>query len=103
LRTSADWACQGCHDLKLSNRPVRTRMPGGVAGAQPIMAAPYADLTSVRNGVFLQPQRRSNRAARLFAQIRLPAGLGLIAKAPHWRFRSFQDATAPHDCRCSAS
>ena len=24
--------CQECHDLKLSNRPVRTRMPGGVAG-----------------------------------------------------------------------
>jgi hypothetical protein len=35
--------CQGCHDLKLSNRPVRTRMPGGVAGAPPIMEAPYAD------------------------------------------------------------
>ena len=27
-----------------SNRLVRTRMLGGVAGAQPIMAAPYADL-----------------------------------------------------------
>jgi len=35
--------CQDCHDLKLSNRPVRIRMPGGVAGVQPIMAAPYAD------------------------------------------------------------
>ena len=33
-----------CHDLKLSNRPVRTRMPGGVAGVQPRMAAPYADV-----------------------------------------------------------
>ena len=31
------------HDLKLSNRPVRTRMPGGVAGAPPMMEAPYAD------------------------------------------------------------
>ena len=31
------------HDLNFSNRPVRTRMPGGVAGAQPLMAAPYAD------------------------------------------------------------
>ncbi|WP_212744173.1 hypothetical protein, partial [Ramlibacter sp. 2FC] len=37
------WECQGCHDLKLSNRPVRTRMPGGVAGVPPIMEAPYAD------------------------------------------------------------
>ncbi|MGK2951364.1 MAG: hypothetical protein ACSLEZ_03140, partial [Thiobacillus sp.] len=31
------------HDLNSSNRPVRTRMPGGVAGARPIMIAPYAD------------------------------------------------------------
>jgi hypothetical protein len=37
------WGYQDCPDLKLSNRPVRTRMPGGVAGVQPIMAAPYAD------------------------------------------------------------
>jgi len=37
------WDCPDSHDLKLSNRPVRTRMPGGVAGAQSIMAAPYAD------------------------------------------------------------
>jgi hypothetical protein len=29
-------------DLNSSNRPVRTRMPGGVAGVQPC-AAPYAD------------------------------------------------------------
>ena len=34
---------QTAHDLKLSNRPVRTRMPGGVAGAPPLMEAPYAD------------------------------------------------------------
>ncbi|EON1764712.1 hypothetical protein ACPM5D_005522 [Escherichia coli] len=30
------------YNLNFSNRPVRTRMPGGVAGAQPC-AAPYAD------------------------------------------------------------
>ncbi len=35
------------HDLNFSNRPVRTRMPGGVAGAQPLMAAPYADLNNL--------------------------------------------------------
>ena len=34
---------QTAHDLKLSNRPVRTRMPGGVAGPPPWMEAPYAD------------------------------------------------------------
>ena len=27
------------------NRPVRTRMPGGVGGVQPVMAAPYPVLT----------------------------------------------------------
>ena len=29
--------------LNHSNRPVRTRMPGGVGGVQPIMAAHYPD------------------------------------------------------------
>ena len=38
------------HDLKLSNRPVRTRTPGGVAGAPPMMEAPYADDQSVSAG-----------------------------------------------------
>ena len=33
-----------CLDLNYSNRPVRTRMPGGVAGERPIWAAPYADM-----------------------------------------------------------
>ncbi len=32
------------HNRNFSNRPVRTRMPGGVAGAQSAMTAPYADL-----------------------------------------------------------
>ena len=30
------------HDLNFSNRPVRIRMRGGVAGALSAMAAPYA-------------------------------------------------------------
>jgi len=34
----------GSHNLNFLNRPVRTRMPGGVAGARPFMADPYADL-----------------------------------------------------------
>ena len=38
------WDYLDSHDLKLSNRPVRTRMPGGVAGVPPKMEAPYADL-----------------------------------------------------------
>ena len=37
------------HDLNFSNRPVRTRMPGGVAGAQSAMAAPYADFKHINN------------------------------------------------------
>jgi hypothetical protein len=35
-------------NLNLSNRPVRTRMPGGVAGERSAMIAPYADC----NGCF---------------------------------------------------
>ena len=34
------------YHLNHSNRPVRTRMPGGVGGAQSIMAAPYPDAMS---------------------------------------------------------
>ncbi len=33
---STDWACPDSPDLKLSNRLVRTRMPGGVAGEPPV-------------------------------------------------------------------
>ena len=43
MQTSTGWACHHCHDLKLSNLPVRTRMPGGVAGVPPITGASYAD------------------------------------------------------------
>ena len=39
--------------LNHSNRPVRTRMPGGVGGAQLIMAAPYPD--GIRFSVFRAP------------------------------------------------
>ncbi len=35
--------CPGSPNLNLSNRPVRTRMPGGVAGARSNTIAPYAD------------------------------------------------------------
>ena len=38
------WGNPDSHDLKRSNRPVRTRMPGGVAGVQRGTAAPYADV-----------------------------------------------------------
>ena len=44
------WECDDCRDLKLSNRPVRTRMPGGVAGVPPMMEAPYADWAVQRAG-----------------------------------------------------
>jgi len=37
------WGYPVWHDLNLSNRPVRTRMPGGVAGALSGRTAPYAD------------------------------------------------------------
>ncbi|PKG51265.1 hypothetical protein CXF87_10140 [Halomonas sp. MES3-P3E] len=31
------WACPVSHNLNFSNRPVRTRMPGGVAGDRSAM------------------------------------------------------------------
>jgi hypothetical protein len=35
--------CRDCPNLKPSSRPVRTRMPGGVAGVPPILEVLYAD------------------------------------------------------------
>ncbi|WP_223448722.1 hypothetical protein, partial [Pseudomonas sp. BF-R-19] len=40
---STGWVWCDSHNLNLSNRPVRTRMPGGVAGVRPMKAVPYAD------------------------------------------------------------
>ncbi len=41
LPTSAGWECRVSHDLNFSNRPVRPRMPGGVAGERSaLLAAP---------------------------------------------------------------
>jgi len=41
--------------LNHSNRPVRTRMPGGVGGAQLIMAAPYPDFVPTGENVTAAP------------------------------------------------
>ncbi|EJM60010.1 hypothetical protein PMI30_05683, partial [Pseudomonas sp. GM50] len=35
---SIGWVWCDSHNLNLSNRPVRTRMPGGVAGERPMKA-----------------------------------------------------------------
>jgi hypothetical protein len=42
-RTSTALAFPDSHDLNFSNRPVRTRMPGGVGGVRSAMAGPYPD------------------------------------------------------------
>ena len=44
-RTSTSWVSPGwSRNLNFSNRPVRTRMPGGVAGVPGVMIrGPYAD------------------------------------------------------------
>lgn len=47
---STDWACPDSPDLKLSNRLVRTRMPGGVAGEPPV-GGPLCRLNRVSAGV----------------------------------------------------
>ena len=62
-----DWECQGCHNLKPSNRPVRTRMPGGVAGAAAMTAAPLCRFRSVVRPHQAYPvQSDPMFAARLF-------------------------------------
>jgi len=38
---TSEWACPETHDLKLSNRPVRTRMPGAVGRVRSILAGLY--------------------------------------------------------------
>jgi hypothetical protein len=43
LRGSTVWDYHVSPDLNLSNRPVRTRMPGGVAGVRSMKTVPYAD------------------------------------------------------------
>ena len=37
------------HDLNFSNRPVRTRMPGGVGGDRSAMIGPYPDCEAWRH------------------------------------------------------
>jgi hypothetical protein len=46
--TSTNWDFPGSpRDLNLSNRPVRTRMPGGVAGEpRDMLTTPYADFST---------------------------------------------------------
>jgi hypothetical protein len=62
-----DWESPDSPDLKLSNRPVRTRTPGGVAGAPPVMEAPYADGASSR---VVAPGRRVRNEGRTMAMSR---------------------------------
>jgi hypothetical protein len=49
-RTSTRWVSPSwARNLNFSNRPVRTRMPGGVAGVPGVMIrGPYADRHTVR-------------------------------------------------------
>jgi hypothetical protein len=41
------WDCHVCPDLKLSNRPVRTRMPGAVAGAAAMILFPAVEAIEI--------------------------------------------------------
>ena len=47
LRGSIAWDWYVFHNLSLSNRPVRTRMPGGGVGQRSIKAVPYADWAQI--------------------------------------------------------
>ena len=56
--------------LNHSNRPVRTRMPGGVGGAQLIMAAPYPDCVCAggKSGLTSQAVRAPRVSNASFAE-----------------------------------
>jgi len=58
--TLMTWVFPACTDLNFSNRSVRTRMPGGVAGVLGIIPGPYADsakLLASRCIMFLKRRR----------------------------------------------
>ncbi|WP_222932983.1 hypothetical protein, partial [Pseudomonas sp. WS 5407] len=65
-RGSTGWDWRASHNLNLSNRPVRTRMPGGVAGERPMKAVPYADGHHLIN---LQMKRRNHGVLWLVATV----------------------------------
>ena len=48
------WTAPVSHDLNFSNRPVRTRMPGGVAGVRPTRSPPMP----IDRGLTLPATRR---------------------------------------------
>jgi hypothetical protein len=50
-RTSIGSASPVSHDLNCSNRPVRTRMPGGVGGVRSTMISPYPDARQAVTGI----------------------------------------------------
>jgi hypothetical protein len=49
--TSTAWGSRDSPDLNCSNRPVRTRMPGGVGGVGSAMTGPYPDSARRFNSV----------------------------------------------------
>ncbi|BAE73368.1 hypothetical protein SG0093 [Sodalis glossinidius str. 'morsitans'] len=52
-------ACLASRNLNCSNRPMRTRMPGGVGGDWPVTGRPYPDLAArVRHSCRVPPGRR---------------------------------------------
>ena len=55
--------------LNCANRPVRTRMPGGVGGVQSIMAAPYPDEYPL---IPQQDEQQGIECCILFRSVRLP-------------------------------
>ncbi len=67
LPTSTGSACPDSHDLNFSNRPVRTRMPGGVGGARSgILTAPIpiAHNCVMQQDYLLLPLNRDVRRGR---------------------------------------
>ena len=74
LILAQDRFCPANHDLKLTRRPVRTRMPGGVAGTQSMMTAPYAVSVSCYFGtctIFMADEIRAATSVMLLGTMRV--------------------------------
>ena len=69
------WDYPDSHNLNFSNRPVRTRMPGGVGGVRSAMIGPYPD-SSVARAVGWHPPDQPRPEVRRCAVVDRPHPAG---------------------------
>ncbi|HBX54311.1 MAG TPA: hypothetical protein DEH10_02725 [Pseudomonas sp.] len=60
------WACPVSHNLNFSNRPVRTRMPGGVAGDRSAMLTAPMPMPAIWQHIFDDTLLKTQKNQRCF-------------------------------------